>query len=125
MAKIDSREAELRELAASLGERDAESERKHASLVVAQQECELKMRELDTAKEQLASLRQQLEAELSQLADQNSDLLPRYGLTAEDGASGQKADGQLPKPADAKARASLERFQKLCRDAKRKAIGAG
>ena len=38
---------------------------------------------------------------------------------------GGEANAPLPKPVEDKARESLERFQKLCRDAKRKVIGAG
>jgi hypothetical protein len=61
---------------------------------------------------------------LDKLTEQHDDLLPRFGAT--EGSDGKKqAKGGLPAAADSKARESLKRFQKLCRDAKRRAVGAG
>jgi hypothetical protein len=43
---------------------------------------------------------------------------------AEKGGNGTKPKSLRPRLPDQKAGESLERFQKLCRDAKRKAIGS-
>lgn len=75
------------------------------------------MKELDAARESLGAIQRQLEQELDKAAAQRDDLLPRIG-----GSGG--AHVPSPGPAEQKSRESIERFQKLCRDAKRKAIGA-
>jgi hypothetical protein len=87
-----------------------------------QEEWQTRMRELEGTRESVARLQQQLQAEIEQLAAQKSDLLPRAGSGSE-GDSDEKSDHDLPNVADQKARQSLQRFQKLCRDAKRRAIG--
>ena len=83
------------------------------------------MREVEGASKQVAELQAQLEAELGRLAEQEDDLLPRYGLTREAVAAGAKPTADVAGAAAPQARESLERFRKLCRDAKRRAIGAG
>jgi hypothetical protein len=84
-------------------------------------EWETRMREVTAARDSLAALQKQLDAELNAVIEQKNDLLPKYGL--EENIAGAKADRGVPSVADQEARGSLERFQKLCRDAKRKALG--
>ena len=43
--------------------------------------------------------------------------------TVREAEKGMPADANVPKPADLQAREAIGRFQKLCRDAKRLAIG--
>jgi hypothetical protein len=79
-----------------------------------QAQCEAKLRELETAQQSLSALQQQLDGELSRISEQQAELIPS-----------KADDGGKPSATEKKARDSLERFQKLCRDAKRKAVGAG
>jgi hypothetical protein len=102
--------------ASELEQRDQALEKQEAQLTFLQQACEAKMREVAAASAQVAELRRQLETELGHLAAQEDDLLPRYGVPPTAG---------IPAPPPSKAAEALDRFRKLCRDAKRKAINAG
>jgi hypothetical protein len=61
---------------------------------------------------------------LDKVASQQSELLPRLGVSAGGSPKDASPDADLPSAAEVEARESIERFQKLCRDAKRRAIGA-
>jgi len=58
------------------------------------------------------------------MADAKNDLLPVFGLDGGAVVSAGPTDGDGADHIDQEARASVERFQKLCRDAKRRAIGS-
>jgi hypothetical protein len=91
-----------------------------------QTEWDEKKNQLEMTSRGLVELEKQLQGELSKLEEQRNDLLPTYGGDeAQKTGDAGKAEANLPKVEDKKARASLERFQKLCRDAKRRAVGAG
>ncbi len=92
-----------------------------SQLELAQQGWQAKMEELERSRKSLADLQREVEGEVSKVASETSELMPRYGVTEH----GVAATGGLPKVGSAKHRGSVERFQKLRRDAKRKAIGAG
>ena len=81
------------------------------------------MQEVTAARDSLGALQKQLEDELDKVAEQKGELLPQYGLEEAEATTGRPADKGVPNVADRAARESLERFQKLCRDAKRRAIG--
>jgi len=121
-----TREQELASLSGALEKRKLDIERREASAGEYERQWDEKLRELNTARDALASLQRQLESELTKVVGQRDDLLPRYGVSETDVKQGTPAAKDVPSsPADQEARASLERFQKLCRDAKRRAIGAG
>jgi chromosome segregation ATPase len=121
---LRKREAELSALAASLGEKEREAADLHARADTLRKEWELRMSEVNAARESLGALQRQLESELNKVTEQKTDLLPRFGMTESGLASGQPADRDIPKVQEKDARSAMERFQKLCRDAKRKAVGA-
>lgn len=119
-----AREQELSALATALEKRRADIERRESSAAEYERQWDEKLKELNTARDSLASLQRHLETELTRVTGQKDELLPKYGVSEPD-VKGAPANKDVPSPADAEARASLERFQKLCRDAKRRAIGAG
>lgn len=119
-----TREQELSALSTALEKRRADVERRESSAAEYERQWDEKLKELNTARDSLASLQRHLETELTRVTGQKEDLLPKYGVSEPD-IKGAPANKDVPSPADAEARASLERFQKLCRDAKRRAIGAG
>lgn len=121
-----AREQELSSLSSALEKRRQDIERRESSAAEYERQWDEKLKELNTARDSLASLQRHLETELTRVTGQREDLLPKYGVSETDVKNGAPADKDVPSsPADAEARASLERFQKLCRDAKRRAIGAG
>ena len=76
-----------------------------------QKEFESEKQELEQAVKSLTALQKQLENELNSTADQqDNDLLTKCGITGS-----QKTD---------QAKSAVERFQKLCRDARRRAMGS-
>ena len=121
---MHQRESALGEQSALLEAQRAELDQQQNRVSSMQQEWDTKMCELETAQEHLAVLKKRLNDELGRLTDQKDDLLPRYGVEDGQSPAEARADAELPKLEDTKARKSLERFQKLCRDAKRKSIGA-
>ncbi len=80
------------------------------------------MADLKETQASLIGLQQTLEDELGKVADSTSDLLPAIEAE-EEKAKSQDGDASVP-AAQKQAKASIERFQKLCRDAKRRAIGS-
>ncbi len=69
------------------------------------------------------ALQQEMEAELRRISESKNELLPSYGVTEEKLHPGQPADAGVPQVVDEEARESIQRFQKLCRDAKRRVVG--
>jgi len=122
---LASREQELSSLSTALEKRRLDIERRESSAAEYERQWDEKLKELNTARDSLASLQRHLETELTRVTGQRDELLPKYGVSETDVKNGAPAAKDVPSPADAEARASLERFQKLCRDAKRRAIGAG
>jgi chromosome segregation ATPase len=120
-AELQVRETEVTAQTSELRQRRATLDAEQATVRQAQAEATALLRELETAREHLAGLRQQVQDELAALGAQQSDLLAQHGTS---GRGPAQPGAGLPKLPDPKARESLERFQKLCRDAKRKALGA-
>jgi len=81
------------------------------------------MREVTTARDSLVALQGQLDSELGKVVEQKNDLLPQYGLPEGESPNAENTAQGVPQVDDQEARESLGRFQKLCRDAKRRAIG--
>jgi hypothetical protein len=80
------------------------------------------MNELSGVRSSLNDLQNELTLELGNMTEQKETLLPKYG--ASKGGEGKAvADGGLPQVSE-QQREAVERFQKLCRDAKRRAIGS-
>ncbi len=77
------------------------------------------MHEVSAARESLAELRQQLEQELARATEQKQDVFETVGAAQ----AGTAAETPLASEVDQNLRKSAERFQKLCRDAKRKLMG--
>lgn len=121
---LSRQEAELCE---QFEAREASCADRERALEQTDEHWQQRMQEVTAARESLAALQVQLERELGKVAEQKGELLPQYGLTESGLAAGEPADRSVPAVSEAErqARESLERFQKLCRDAKRRAIGAG
>jgi hypothetical protein len=78
--------------------------------------------ELSAAQKSLASLKAELEGELAKIGVQQGGLVPQ----APTPQAGAPTPGDQPlSEAERKAKEAQQRFKKLCRDAKRRAIGAG
>lgn len=122
---LKQREASLVEMTSAVNEREQALARQQEELAGIRQEWDARMREIKAAQDGLAALQSQLEGELGKVAEQKNDLLPRFGATDPTSGSAPRADQGIPAvpPETDKARSALERFQKLCRDAKRRAIG--
>ncbi len=123
-AQLAERQAQVETASTDLQQRDEALRKQEAQLTFLQQACEAKMREVEAAAAQVDELRRQLESELERLGAQQDDLLPRYGVTPGAGPETKPVAG-IPAPPPSKAQEAMERFRKMCRDAKRKAINAG
>lgn len=119
----ETRQLELENIASQLEAGRHELASQQQSLAASQSEWDVKLRELQTASASLSSLQKHLDGELTSISDQADELLPQYGVTRESANRGAPADQGMPSATDQAATDSLERFQKLCRDAKRRAIG--
>ena len=125
-AELSSREQEIAAMSADLDQRAQQIMEEEARIAESKTAIEEKQRELEITARSLAALEKELKQELSQLSDQKNELLPRFGTDEQQLAKGApRADRNVPKVDDGKARESLQRFQKLCRDAKRRVVGAG
>ena len=93
-------------------------------MIALRRRWEEKINELNTASTNLSALREQLVEEVGHISNERTDLLNRFGLTERSWAKGSAADGGLPSTVEPTPPASVERYQKLCRDARRRAIGA-
>jgi len=117
-------ESELTERATLLEQQGEELEQERAQISSAQEEWHTKLDELNRARDSLSALQRELENELAKVAEQEGELLPRYGVPPGEPTASTAADVDVPSTTEQEARESMERFQKLCRDAKRRAIGA-
>jgi len=107
---LKKREAELANISRLLDQRKQELDARESAIAQQQKEWENRMSHFSATSNSLSSLQNELERELNEVASQKNDLLPNVP--------------SMPKSAGVQqAQVSLERFQKLCRDAKRRAIG--
>ncbi len=123
MEKSKAQEAHLAEQASTIDRQKLELEQKQTQVMAMKQDWEIKLRDLNAARTSLSTLQTQLEGEITKVADQSSDLLPDLNKAAQSGATGPIPDAQAPSEEEKTARESMERFKKMCRDAKRRAIG--
>lgn len=121
--QLEKRSDEIEGMSNNLGQREDELGQRETDLAAQEDVVSRKVADLQCAQTNLAELQKQLNDELTRLADSKNDLLPVYGLTDQGLQTGEPATGGVPEMAGIKARASVERFQKLCRDAKRRAVG--
>ena len=96
---------------------------REAQVEALQQEWDVKMADYHAAQTNITQLQQEMEAELRRISQSKNDLLPAYGATEEKLHPGQPAHAGVPQVVDEEARESIQRFQKLCRDAKRRVVG--
>ena len=108
-AAYDAQMAQVAQAQAELENRRRELEEHDAAMAGVRGEWDQRMQELSAARESLAALQKQLESELQKVVTQKTELLPNVSA----GTAAESA-----------AKQSLEKFQKMCRDAKRRAIGA-
>ena len=114
---MQDRAVGLKEKEAELNGRAGALESQRSEITAMQEEWRAKVAELHSARNKLESLQQQVGEELNMLSEQQDDLFLNYGSSQEG-----VADKNLSK-LDSSARKSMKRFQKLCRDAKRRVIG--
>ncbi len=117
------REAEVNARFSTVDQHERELERKQWEVAAVRKEWDRKMADITRAQNSLAELQDQLRAELRKIGDPRDDLIPGYVLTS-DGLSKDRPLVEGPQgEAERQARLSVERFQQLCGDAKRRAIG--
>jgi chromosome segregation ATPase len=119
---IETRESELSKLAKSLDQQRLEIEEQQKQVTLFEQEWRARMNELSGVRSSLNDLQNELTLELGNMTEQKETLLPKYGAS-KGGEGNAAADGGLPQVSE-QQREAVERFQKLCRDAKRRAIGS-
>jgi putative ABC transport system permease protein len=112
-------EAELARALAEASEARAAADRERDEAADLKAQWRQKIEEIENAGDTLASLKAQLEEEVGTLADPENDLLGEFELPT----SLLSRDGGQPTPVEKQAQAAVDRFQKLCRDARRRAIG--
>ncbi|MBI5503704.1 MAG: hypothetical protein HY899_02810 [Deltaproteobacteria bacterium] len=118
------RESLITEKEGTLELRLNQAEKQKEELLSLRRRWEEKMAELSDASTSLASLQEQLAVEMGHITTDRSELLDRFGLSDKGWSNGQVPDGGLPRAIEQPAPAAVERYQKLCRDARRRAIGA-
>ena len=122
MAQWKSQESELAKLAETLEARRTDLDRDHADLAGARHEWDQRMAELDAARESIAALQAELERKVTEVSSRRDDLRVQYEPRADRPGGALPASGGVPQ-AEATDRESLGRFQKLCRDARRRVVG--
>ncbi|HYC56283.1 MAG TPA: hypothetical protein VEL28_15210 [Candidatus Binatia bacterium] len=122
-AELARRDQQIKEQEGSLELRVQQVEQQKDELGRLRQRWEEKIAELNDASVSLSSLQEQLQAEVGQIANDRDDILERFGLTEKTWNAGAPATKGVPTPQDQQASAAVERYQKLCRDARRRAIG--
>jgi len=122
--QLVQRESLLAEKEGTLELRLNEAEQQKRELLTLRQRWEDKIGELSDASTSLASLQEQLTVEMGNITTDRSELLARFGLSEKGWNNGQVPDGGLPAKMDQPEPVAIERYQKLCRDARRRAIGA-
>jgi chromosome segregation ATPase len=105
--EVLKREAELSKAVTSLEQRRKELDIQESQINLNKKEWDTRVRELEATRSSLSGLQTQLHQELNKVASEKVEILPNAGLMQNN-----------------EVRGSMERFQKLCRDAKRRAIGA-
>jgi len=118
------RESLLTEKEGTLELRLNQVEKQKGELLSLRRRWEDKMAELSDASTSLASLQEQLTVEMGNITTDRSELLDRFGLSDKGWSKGQIPDGGMPGKIASPSPAAVERYQKLCRDARRRAIGA-
>lgn len=123
--ELGRREASLRDKEGTLELRLNQVEKQKEELLVLRRRWEDKMGEINEAGSSLASLQEQLAVELGHISTDRSELLERFGLSDKGWSNGQAPEGGIPASVEQPtSSAAVERYQKLCRDARRRAIGA-
>jgi len=122
--ELKTQKAELAQLTDTLKQQEQDLNQQRVELTEIRQEWHARMREVDVVRDGLAKLQEQMAIELQSTVDHRDHLLERFGPTTGNQTPPSAAATDLPTAADLNARESIERFQKLCRDAKRRAIGA-
>jgi chromosome segregation ATPase len=116
-----SYEKELGGERAQLAELKAAAARERDQAVDARAQWRQKVEELDNAGDTLSSLQVALEAEVGSITDSSTDVLGDFELPSISTRS--RGEDAVPSEAEEQAKAAVDRFQKLCRDARRRAIG--
>lgn len=122
--ELARRESLLAEKEGTLELRLNQAEQQKEELLALRQRWEDKIAELSDASTSLASLQEQLTVEMGNITTDRSELLARFGLSEKAWSNGQAPDGGMPGKMEQPAPVAIERYQKLCRDARRRAIGA-
>jgi chromosome segregation ATPase len=124
VAAVERREQQVVEQQGTLELRIQQLAKQKDDMIALRRRWEEKINELNAASTNLSTLREQLVEEVGHISNERTDLLNRFGLTERTWKKGSPADGGLPSTAEPTPPASVERYQKLCRDARRRAIGA-
>jgi chromosome segregation ATPase len=125
VAALEKREMMVVEQQGTLELRIQQLAKQKEDMIQLRRRWEEKISELNMASTNLSALREQLVEEVGHITNERNELLNRFGLTERAWNSGQPVDSGLPNLSDSMAgSASVERYQKLCRDARRRAIGA-
>lgn len=124
LAALEQRETRVVEQQGTLELRIQQLARQKDEMIALRQRWEAKINELNAASTNLSALREQLVEEVGHISNERTDLLSRFGLTERSWGKGASPEGGLPSTAEPAAPASVERYQKLCRDARRRAIGS-
>lgn len=122
-AALEQREAKLAEMESSIAQRQSEAAARQDRLDALQRECDRKMAEVESARGRLADLRTQIRSELEKAVTAGTDAQPLLaGAAVQTDSAAAGNAGDLASVADVQARESVERFQKLCRDARRRVV---
>jgi chromosome segregation ATPase len=124
VAALEQRETRVVEQQGTLELRIQQLARQKDEMIALRQRWEEKINELNTASTNLSALREQLVEEVGHISNERTEILSRFGLTERSWSKGGSADGGLPSTSEPAVPASVERYQKLCRDARRRAIGS-
>jgi peptidoglycan hydrolase CwlO-like protein len=123
VSELEQREAQVVERQGTLELRIQQLAKQKDEMIALRQRWEAKINELNAASTNLTTLREQLVEEVGHISNERTDLLSRFGLTERSWGRGAEANGGVPPTAEPPVSASVERYQKLCRDARRRAIG--
>lgn len=123
-AGLERRESMLAQREGTLELRLNQAEKQKEELLALRRRWEAKMGELSDASTSLVSLQDQLAVEMGHITTDRSELLDRFGLSDKGWSKGQVPNGGLPASVEPPVPAAIDRYQKLCRDARRRAIGA-
>ncbi len=122
--EIEAREQDLEKEAEVVKQSVQHADQQRSELTLLQQQWKSKVDDFGTASSSLSALKQQLESEIGMIAGGKDDVLADYASGDADFFAGLPT-GDTPTPAQQAANGAVDRFQKLCRDARRRAIGIG